>query len=263
MHTLLSDLRAARSAPVIVQWGRGMALPFRAVALLWRNRSLWPWAAAPAMIGLLLFAGVATGAVAYADDLLALWWAQPSGEGIGPGLLRLVWTVLYVVLLVVGVASAYLTALLLGGIIASPFNDALSVRVEALLDGEAPPEDDAGMWAAMGRSVVSTAGVTATYVTVAVPVLALNLIPAIGPPVATVLHAGVAAFFLAVEYADVAFARYGLPWRDKLRVLNAHRGLAAGFGLSTSLLMWIPGLNLIVMPIAVVGGTALGRALAE
>jgi len=261
MASLVSNLRSVRSAPAPVRWARGFALPFRAVALLWRNRSLWSWAAAPALIGILLFFGVAATAIAYADDLLALWWSAPAAEGLWTGFLLLVWTVLYVLLIVVGVAGAYLTALLLGGVVASPFNDALSIRAEAILAGDAPSPDEVAMWTGFARSIISTAAVTGVYIAFAVPVLALNLVPGIGPPVATALHAGLAAFFLAVEYADVALARYGLPWREKLALLNANRTMAAGFGLSTSLLLWIPGLNLVVMPIAVVGGTALGLAL--
>ncbi|PEN13141.1 hypothetical protein CRI94_10870 [Longibacter salinarum] len=263
MSSLVSDLRNARSGTVLVQWMRGLSLPFRSVALLWRHRSLWNWAAAPAIIGILLFTGVAVAAVAYSDDLLALWWTQPTSEGLWGGILLLGWIILYVILMLLGVAGAYLTALLLGGIVASPFNDALSIRAEDILTGDSPSPDEVSMWTGLGRSLVSTTAVTVVYVLCAVPVLALNIIPWIGPPVAAVLHAGLAAFFLGLEYADVALARYGLRWKEKLDLLNRHRPLALGFGLSTSLLFWIPLLNLVVMPVAVVGGTALGLALHE
>jgi len=261
METLVADLQQIRSASAVRQWLSGVALPFRAVALLRRHRSLWPWAAAPALLGGLLFLGVATGALAYADDLLALWWAPPAAETVGTTLLYAVWALLYALLLVAGLVGAYLTALLLGGIIASPVNDALSIRTEQVLvrDGHRPEE--VPLWTGMLRSIVSTAAITGLYLACAVPILLLNLVPGVGPPLATVLHAGLASFFLAAEYADTAFARFGLSWRQKLSLLRQHRELAAGFGLSTSLLLWIPGLNLLVMPIAVIGGTALGLAL--
>jgi len=261
MPSIVANLRQARAASSVRQWLNGLMLPFRALALLRRHRSLWPWAAAPAVIGILLFGGVVTGAVLYADDLLALWWAEPAGDGWWIVVLHAAWSLLYVVLLILGVASAYLVALLLGGVIASPFNDALSVRVEQVLTGKAAAPDEIEMWTGIGRSLLSTLIVTLTYVAVAVPVLALNLLPGIGPIMATVLNTGLAAIFLSLEYADVAFARYGLTWREKLRLLNTHRSLALGFGLSTSALLWLPGINLIVMPVAVAGGTALALAL--
>ena len=261
MHSIVTDLRDVRGLSAIRQWMRGLALPFRAVAFLARHRSLWPWVAAPALIGVLLFAGVVTGAVLYADDLLALWWSQPAGDGVWALVLNLIWSVLYAVLLILGVASAYLVALLLGGVVASPFNDALSVRAEHILTGGADTPDEVETWTGVGRSILSTLIVTGAYVLCAVPVLTLNLLPGIGPLLATVLNTGLAAIFLSLEYADVAFARYGLTWREKLRLLRTHRSLAFGFGLSTSALLWIPGLNLVVMPVAVTGGTALALAL--
>lgn len=260
MHDLVDDLRKARGTAAVRRWFRGFALPFRALALLRRHRSLWPWAAAPALIGLLLFAGVAGVALAYADEVLRWWWTPPEAQGLGTSLLVLVWGVLYVVLLVLGLAGAYLSALIFGGVVASPFNDALSIRVEAILAGNDRPKE-ASLLVGLGRSLLSTAAVTGVYLLLAVPVLLLNLVPAVGPPVATVLHAGLAAYFLAIEYADVALARYGLPWREKLALIRRHRALASGFGLSISLLFWIPFLNLLVMPIAVTAGTALGLAV--
>lgn len=261
MPSFVADLRHARTASSLRQWLNGLALPFRALGFLRRHRSLWPWAAAPAVVGVLLFGAVVTGAVVYADDLLALWWAEPAGDGWWTVLLHAAWSLLYVVLLLLGIASAYLVALLLGGVIASPFNDALSVRVEQVVTGETAPPEEVEMWTGVGRSLLSTLIVTLAYVVCAVPVLALNLLPGLGPIVATVLNTGLAAVFLSLEYADVAFARYGLTWREKLRLLNTHRSLALGFGLSTSALLWLPGINLVVMPVAVTGGTILALAL--
>jgi CysZ protein len=261
MHSIVTDLRDVRGSSAVRQWTHGLALPFRAVAFLRRHRSLWPWVAAPALIGILLFGGVVAGAVLYADDLLALWWTQPTGDGLWTAVLSAAWSVLYAVLLILGVASAYLVALLLGGVIASPFNDALSARAEHILTGDADTPEAVETWTGIGRSILSTLIVTCAYVVCAVPVLALNLLPGLGPLLATVLNTGLAAAFLSLEYADVAFARYGLTWREKLRLLRTHRSLAFGFGLSTSALLWIPGLNLVVMPIAVTGGTALALAL--
>lgn len=263
MHSTVTDLRDARESSAVRQWMQGLALPFRAVAFLRHHRSLWPWVAAPAFIGILLFGGVVTGAVLYADDLLALWWTQPGSDEFWPLVLNLVWSLLYAILLILGVASAYLVALLLGGVIASPFNDALSVRAEHILIGDTDAPEEAETWTGIGRSVLSTLIVTIAYLACAIPVLALNLLPGIGPLLATVINTGLAAAFLSLEYADVAFARYGLTWREKIRLLRTHRSLAFGFGLSTSALLWIPGLNLVVMPVAVTGGTALGLALHE
>jgi CysZ protein len=58
-------------------------------------------------------------------------------------------------------------------------------------------------------------------------------------------------------------ARHGYPLREKLQLLRLHAPLTMGFGLSISLLLWIPGLNVLCVPIAVVGGTVLALALSD
>jgi CysZ protein len=76
-----------------------------------------------------------------------------------------------------------------------------------------------------------------------------------------VLGAGVGAFFLTLEFTDLTLARHGYRLRQRLQLLRHHPGLTAGFGLGTSLLLWIPVVNVLCVPIAVVGGTALALSL--
>lgn len=261
MHALVERLREARHRSRFIAFARALALPLHAARLLAGHRTLWPLVAIPALINLALFVVAAGLIIAHADAAVALLWPPPADGGVWAELLLGLWYVLYVAALIFGLMAAYVVTLLVSGIVASPFNDALSARVERLLTGRAAPSPGGSLLRETVQSVVSTTTIVLLYAALMGPVLLLNLVPGAGSLAATVLGTGLGAFFLALEFTDVALARRGYPLRLKLRLLRAHPALTLGFGLSTSLLLWIPFLNVLCVPIAVVGGTALALAL--
>jgi len=262
MHPLVANVYRASRGTTLRALLRGLALPFRAARFLLSHRPLWPFAIAPVLIHGALLAGAAVFVLAYADAAAAWIWAPPSGTTLWSAALLALWYVLYLLVLAFGLVTAYATTLLVSGVVASPFNDVLSARAEALLRSDGPaPAGERPLWREALYSLRSTALVLALYLALMGPVLLLNVVPGLGSMAATGLGTGVSAFFLTLEFADITLARYGYRLRQKLRLLRAHPGLTAGFGLSTSLLLWIPVLNLLCVPIAVVGGTALALAL--
>lgn len=261
MHALVERLRPTPHRPRLVAFARALALPFRAAAFLAARRTLWLLAAVPALINVILFVIAAVLVLTYADTVVALLWAQPPNGGAGADMLVVLRYLLYAAVVVFGLTAAYVVTLLLSGIVASPFNDALSVRVERLLLDRHTPSPEGSFVGEAVRSVFSTAAVTLLYAILMGPVLLLNLLPGVGSLAAVVLGAGLSAFFLALEFTDITLARRRYTLREKVHLLRTHPGLATGFGLSTSLLLWIPLLNALCVPIAVVGGTALALAL--
>lgn len=261
MDALVERLRDASRRSRFVAFARASALPFRAARFLAARRALWPLVAIPACINLVLFVAAAGLVITSADTIAAMLWAPPTGAGVGTSILLLFWYVLYAAVLIFGLMVAYVVTLLLSGIVASPFNDALSERVEQQLTGREGPSADGSFVGEAVRSVLSTAAIAFLYVALMGPVLLLNLVPGLGSLAAALLGTGLGAFFLALEFTDITLARRRYPLRRKLRLLRTHPALTLGFGLSTSLLLWIPLLNVLCVPIAVVGGTALALAL--
>lgn len=262
MHVLVERLRDACRRSRLVAFVRAVALPFRAARFLAAHRALWPLVVVPVLINLALFVVAVVLVVAYAGDVVAVLWAPPPGaHGVWTGVLLVFWYVLYAAAVVLGLMAAYVATLLLSGIVSSPFNDVLSARAERLLTGRAAPSPGGSVLREAVQSVVSTATIVLLYTALMVPVLLLNVVPGAGSLAATLLGTVLGAFFLALEFTDVALARRGYPLRRKLRLLRAYPALTVGFGLSTSLLLWIPLLNILGIPIAVVGGTALALAL--
>ena len=261
-HPLLGRVRAARHGSAVGRFVAAFTLPMRAARFLAARRALWPLVLVPALINIVLFAGALWFVLGGADDLLGTWWAKPALETWIDWLWRGLWYVAWLVALVLGVVLAYVGVLLVGGIVASPFNDALSERTETALTGRAEvPQPGETFLGGVLRSVGSAIAITAIYGVLVGPVLLLNLVPVLGSVAATILGVLLGGFFVALEYADTVFGRYGLSLGEKFRLLRADKALAFGFGLGASLLLMIPLLNFLVIPIAVVGGTAIGLVL--
>lgn len=261
MHPLLAHLHNAHAAFTPSRFVRGLVLPFRAAAFVARQPRLWPFVVIPALINMALFAVAAGLVIAYAGDVLGWLWPRPLVEGVLDGLVLVLWYGASLVFGVVGLAASYLLVVLVGGIVASPFNDILSERTERLLTGTPVPETGETWWGGILKSIGSSAFITALYLLLLAGVLLLNLIPAVGSIVATVSGACLGAFFLSLEYSDNTFERYGFTLGQKIRTLRTHLSLSLGVGLGASFFLWIPLLNFLCIPIAVVCGTALALSL--
>lgn len=263
-HALLARLRQAREATPVAQIGAGITLPLRALGLLRAHRSLVPLVIIPVLINIILFAISAYLLVGYAESALGWLWAKPVGDGLLEQFALVLWYVLYVLVILIGFALSYVVVLMLGGIVASPFHDALSEASERILLGvqEIP---GSGYSFAVGtlRSVVSNMVIAAIYLVLLIPVLLLNLVPFVGPVASSALGLALSAYFVGLEYCDPVLERRGAALRRKFGLMRRHLWLAGSFGLGTTFLLWVPLLNFLCMPVAVIGGTAMGIVLLE
>lgn len=263
-HSFLEEVEAGLSTDRFTQIKTGFFLPFRSARFLFRNTELLPFVIMPALINMILFGIAAFFLVGNIGDVVDWLWTKPIGEGFFEYLLLALWYVVYVVAIAVALLVSYAVVLVAGGLVASPFNDILSERTERILTGvDEMPEPEEGVVGQILRSVVSSGSIALTYVVIMVPILLLNLIPGLGNAAATILGGGVSAFFLALEYTDPVLERYRFRVRDKFGMIRAKLPLTGSFGLGTSLLLWIPLLNFLCMPIAVIGGTSLAIALKD
>lgn len=241
---------------------RGLMLPLRAMKFLITHPPLWGWALLPAVVNIVLFVVVAAALLLNAGTLLEWVWAQPSLEVWYDWLLRGIWYLVFVILLIGSVVVSYYLVLLLGGTVASPFNDKLSVETERQLTDAV---GDAGAGESLPVGVARSAAVSlarlALYLGGLAVVLPLHFLPGIGSALYAALAAGWSALFLAIEYTDDTFDRRGLGFADKLGTIRDNLDLAMGFGAGTSFLILIPVINLVTMPAAVVAGTILGLSV--
>lgn len=227
--------------------------PLKAWSFLWGHGRLLPLAVAPFLINLGLFALFFWLGYSRFGSWVRAW--LPLGEGWW-------WEALYYLLaglvaLVLLVLQVYLFAVV-GGVIASPFLEALTRRVEALAAPEAPSG-----WAEVGwlAEIMRVAGQAlkrlALFAAVMLLLLALNLLPVVGSLLYAVLALASACCFLALEFLDYPLDRRGLSFRQKLSYLRGLGLRGLSFGAAVCLMGMVPLVNLLLLPLAAVGGTLL------
>jgi CysZ protein len=179
--------------------------------------------------------------------------------GLLPGWLDwlafLVWPLLWLL----GLVVFCLALSILANLIASPFNGFLAARVEQHLTGSLP-DSGLSLWQEGLQGLLMELRKLLFYASRAIPLALLSLILLFIPglniliPVLWMLFG---AYMLALEYTDYPASNHGLSFAQKRAMLARHRWLGLGFGAAVTLVTAIPLANLLVMPAAVAGATAL------
>ncbi|MFP1928738.1 sulfate transporter CysZ [Lonsdalea quercina] len=142
--------------------------------------------------------------------------------------------------------------------IAAPFNGLLAEQLEARLTGVALP--DSGIWGIakdtprIMRREVQKLGY---YLPRALVLFLLYFVPGIGQTVAPILWFIFSAWMLAVQYCDYPFDNHKVSFPVMRQTLRQHKMSNLQFGALVNLCTIVPVLNLIIMPVAVCGATAL------
>jgi CysZ protein len=234
----------------------GFFLPLRAAKLLLDNRGLKRYAALPLLANLFIYACV------FAVAIYAIWnlefdasrwqfWGD-AGSGVvtaASGALK------WIVALPLMFVFSYFTFTLFGMVLASPFNDLLSARVEAKLD-PSQKRDDLSFFAGLPHMFYclwEAIIMTAKQLLAMLLVLPFLVIPVVGP-IPLLL---VTAYFSGRGFVDVAMARNYLRGPHKRTLIHTSRAKILGLGLAMELLFLIPFVGLLVLPIGVAAGTML------
>jgi CysZ protein len=238
------------------------------LSFLRERRELWIWCALPALLTVALFAGALAVYAGYLHEPLSAWLAGRLDVGppsawyawlwVGP-LRLLAWAVRWLLLLAAAVA-VYALFTVVGGVIAAPFLEALSARVERIRSGQIAVHSEPFARAAL-RAVAFEARRTGLFTALQLALLALALVPGLAPVVA-VAGAVVAAGFLALDYTAHPFDRRGVPFAERRRWLLRHRGALFSFGFGALATFFVPGLNFLCLPWLVTSGTLLALELA-
>lgn len=253
-------VRGPRPLPsgLLASLAGGFRYGLEALGFIGRAR-LWPLALAAVLVNVALVLALAVGALVWlvpeVRGVVASLdtWAQ--GSHVLGALVAVAGWLLWVLAVSFGVVASAVVVLMVGQAVASPFLDALSERVETLVLGTAPAPFSAGRVVASVRMALGDLVWTLVYWLAAnVPLLVLGLV---APPVSAVLGFVVSALLLAQEFVGLALARQLVPYRRRFAVFQGHRSLGLGFGAACLLLFAVPGLNLVLLPVATVGGTLL------
>lgn len=142
--------------------------------------------------------------------------------------------------------------------IAAPFSGLLAEQLEARLTGATPP--DVSMMALMKdipRIMKREWQKFAWYLPRALLLLILYLIPGIGQTLAPILWFLFSAWMLAIQYCDYPFDNHKVAFKTMRTALRGRKMDIMQFGALTSIFTLIPILNLVILPVATCGATAM------
>ncbi|QIW15591.1 sulfate transporter CysZ [Pasteurellaceae bacterium RH1A] len=146
----------------------------------------------------------------------------------------------------------------LANFIAAPFNALLSEKVELQLTGESLGDTSI---AAMLKDVPRMLKREWQKMWYSIPRLIalflLGFVPVLGQSVVPVLAFMFSAWLVAIQYCDYPFDNHKISFGRMRNALAEKRTLNFTFGSLVSLFTMLPFVNLVVMPVAVCGATAM------
>ena len=200
----------------------------------------------PLLINTVLFTGLGWFAIDRFDDWLdrllpdRLDWLQ-----------WLLWP-LFVLLLIVIVVFTFT---IVANLLAAPFNDLLADRVTNQLRGDG--QSDAGFSALdIPRALLGELRKLFYFAAWAVVLMVLTFVPVIGLA-GPFLWMAFGCWSLAIEYSDYPLGRLGLSFSEQRRLLRENPQETMGFGAAVLGATLLPGVNLAVIPAAVIGASLL------
>ena len=232
----------------------GMGLPFRAFGLILRSPRLLGLSAlcaAVTLVSLVVLTWLLWGSSA---RLVGWAWTQPSAW-YALLLWELVRLLTFVLLLIVGANTVPLLLL-------TPLQDPLSEVTEELCgDFKAPPFRLGHFVRGVGVGLGYTLARVALLLLGLAVLLPLHLVPGVGSVAFAVLASLWSMNWMAAEHLGGPMARHFYPFRAVRQVLRARRLACLGFGAAVYVILWVPVLNTLFLPLAIVGGTLLFRGL--
>jgi CysZ protein len=215
----------------------------------------WGYLLAPVTILLTFFVVAALVSWASVGFLMGLVWT-PGPES--SWLLSGMWVTLGVLVRLVLVGLVGLVLYFLAGLVATPFNDRLSDKVERMVLGQyEEPFSWRVLLGDLANSLAHSSLSLVLWFTVMVCAFFLNVLPGVGSVLSLLVGTVATAIFMGRESLDGCMSRRRMSYGHKYRLLLSQFPLVFGFGLVVSVLLWIPFLNFVMLPIAVVGGTLL------
>ena len=213
----------------------GLLTPFQAFRLLLSQRSLMLLATVPILFSILILTGLI-----WAFSAGFATWAQAQiGSTLGT-----VSTVIFSLILIF--ASIQVTGLI-ANLLAIPFNDLLAEKTEKIMKVSVPQRSGFGHLYRLARL---DAVKTILYLVLWILFTIGTWIPVIG----LVFFIGI-ALINTLNFVSYPQSRRLLGFWSSIGWVQANAARSLGFGMITTVLLMIPLVNILALPISVVGGT--------
>lgn len=202
----------------------------------------------PALLGLamipIVLTVVALIGLAWGSAILVGRWLHQGGVD-SDGQLFLQALVLLFVLFV-----AYLIYLPLTRIFLAPFSEKLSHKTSYLTGTTTLTENNFGFF----KSIWEGVKLVSLQMVIVVIIIATTLIFA---PIGVPLGVFITICFCGIDFVDVPLSVRGMSARQKIQLLWRSRALIFGFAVTAYILLHVPVVNLLALPVGVIGATLL------
>ncbi|MCP4987285.1 MAG: sulfate transporter CysZ [Colwellia sp.] len=139
--------------------------------------------------------------------------------------------------------------------LAAPFNGLLSEKVEAILHGQSTPK---GNMLDIVKDIPRTLSREWQKLSYYLPrAIGFFIILWILPIFGQVIWFLFIAWMMAIQYKDYPFDNHKVPFAQMKEMLKKKQKLSYSFGITVAVFSMIPIVNLVVMPVAICGATAL------
>lgn len=146
----------------------------------------------------------------------------------------------------------------LSGFIAAPFNGLLAEKVEKIMTGEEVSNDSLWDFVKDTPRMLAREWQKLVYsLPKIIALFLLSFIPLIGQTVIPVVTFLFSAWMMAIQYCDYPFDNHKIPFGLMKNELAMKRNMTVTFGGLVSLCMLVPIVNLVVIPVAACGATAM------
>jgi len=253
--------RDALSLPrkTAVGFFRGLTFVFRGAKYVYVDHfGLVRYWALPVLVTMLAL-GISLASVAmFYDDITQALWSNPGGEGwVHEALVAAHGLLAFLVAFSLGLL-AILGTILLGGVIAAPFNARLGEVIDERVTGHIAPAFS------ITRVLADVARALLIEVIFFVFNIALFVASFAFPPAITVLTVvGLvgAGYYFAMAYLELPLAARDVSLKGRGRFYAQSPMATLGFGTGVGIFLFVPLINLLFMPAAVAGAVLLHAEL--
>jgi len=139
--------------------------------------------------------------------------------------------------------------------LAAPFNGLLSEKMEAILSGQKAPS---GNMLDIVKDIPRTLSREWQKLSYYLPrAIGFFILLWILPVFGQIIWFLFVAWMMAIQYKDFPFDNHKIPFAQMKAVLKQNQGVSYSFGITVAVFSLIPIVNLVVMPVAICGATAL------
>lgn len=216
----------------------GIRAPFKGAQFIFHSKKMISVALLPFLLNLgllfLFFYFGFTFGQGWVEGILQNYtWSQGWIGGLLGGILK---TALFLLLMFL-ISIFYLST---AAIIASPFNEILSVMTEKRILGDAFKEYERPFWKELQRIIKQE--VRKIFILLLLMIISsiIQVIPLLGSAIYFLFNYVSLAFFTGMEYLDFPLERRGYDYSAKLRYSLKNFFLSTGIGITTTFLFYIP-----------------------